>query len=374
MPPHSVIEAPTADTFLSLNEAEQTIYDHAFDNGYALTRSDIRKDKKSNPRRWDFRCDKGGHKRGQGVIRQTSTRMTECPFELRLHRVLSGGIRLEIYGSNHNHPASDNQRQHAQYRRTTAREATTIKSLSLVGVAPRYILNTILRKDPDTLLISQDIYNLNIKARKEQLAGRTPIEALIYELTTDQNWAVSYETNKIGRINFLFFALDDAITLAQASPEVLLIDATYRTNRYNMPCIHFMTVTSIGRTASIGLAFVAAENSAMYQLAVSKFRELVIGDSCIEVILIDDEDALKRALSTTYPGILQLLCLWHVNKNVQTYVNKQWVTHVEFAAETNATRRSKRDNFMADWETVIYVKTEGDFKQKYTSLRTKYSQ
>ena len=50
------------------------------------------------------------------------------------------------------------------------------------------------------------------------------------------------------------------------------------------------------------------------------------------------------------------------------------MTYVDFAAVTNATHRSKRDNFMADWETVIYAKTEGDFEQKYASLRTKYSQ
>ena len=41
-----------------------------------------------------------------------------------------------------------------------------------------------------------------------------------------------------------------------------------------------------------------------------------MGDSRIEVILTDDEDALKRALSTIYPDVPQLLCLWHVNKNV----------------------------------------------------------
>ena len=55
------IEPPTADMFPSLDEAEQEIYQHAFDHGYALTRCDIKKDKKGNPRRWDFRYDKGGY-------------------------------------------------------------------------------------------------------------------------------------------------------------------------------------------------------------------------------------------------------------------------------------------------------------------------
>ena len=368
MPWSHIIEAPPAETFYSLDEAEQQIYQHAFDNGYALTRNQTRKDKKGKPRRWDFRCDKGGNQQTQGVIRQTSTRMTDCPFELRLLRVLdsssgsSSDIRLEIFNSNHNHPPSDDNRQHAQYRRPTAREVATIQSLSRSGVPPRLILNNLIEKDPNTLVTSQDIHNTKVKERKEQLAGRTPIEALIQQLITNENWAVLYDTEETGRINFLFFAPEDAITLAQASPEILLIDATYRTNKYNMPCIHFMTVTSIGRTASIALAFVAGETSIIYQLAVSTFRKLVMGNSRIKVILIDDEDALKQALSSIYPDVPQLLCLWHVNKNVQTYVNKQWITHVDFAAVTNATYRSKRDNFMADWETVVYAKTEGEFE------------
>ena len=191
--------------------------------------------------------------------------MIECDFELRIHRVIiSGEFRLEIYSSIYNHPPSDDQGQHTQYRRPTPREEATIKSLSRAGVAPRFILNNLLEKDPNTLLTSQDILNLKKKVKKEQLAGRTPIKALIYELTTDENWVVRYETKPIGRINFLFFVLDDAILLAQGSLEVLLINATYRTNKYNLPYIHFMTVTSIGRTASVRLAFVTTESSATY--------------------------------------------------------------------------------------------------------------
>ena len=66
------------------------IYDHAFDHGYALTRGDLKKDKKGKPRRWDFRCDKGGQEGAKGAIRHTKSRMTECPFELRIYQVLNG--------------------------------------------------------------------------------------------------------------------------------------------------------------------------------------------------------------------------------------------------------------------------------------------
>ena len=114
----NIIEAPDLETFHSLKEAEREIYDFAFDHGFALTRSDIKKDKKNTPRRWDFRCDKGGQQRTVGAIRNTSIRMAECPFELRLYQVLGsdGDIRLEVYRPHYNYPPSKDRRQHAQYR------------------------------------------------------------------------------------------------------------------------------------------------------------------------------------------------------------------------------------------------------------------
>ncbi len=163
------------------------------------------------------------------------------------------------------------------------------------------------------------------------------------------------------------------IDIALASPDVILINATYRTNKYDLPGIHFMAVISVGLTASIGLAFVANETQLMYHLAVSTFRELVIGDTHVEVFLTDDEDTLRNALSEVYPGVPQLLCLWHINKNILTKVHQEWIVHPEYDADQNQRRQDKREEFMADWQAIIYTKTEQDFEEQYAALRVKYT-
>lgn len=368
------INAPIEEAFDSLNQAEAAIYQHAFDNGYALTRLDIKYDKKKprNARRWDFRCDKGGIKRGHGAIRESSTRMTECDFELRIHRMQTGGFKLEVYRPYHNHPSSEDARQHSQYRQPTNQQQERIESLTKAGVAPRFILNELLEADHDTLITTQEIYNCKAKVRKERLSGKTPIEVLVEELLEDDGWALQYHTEENGVVNFLFFTPDEMIDIAQASPSVILIDATYRTNKYNLPAVHFQTVTPIGKTASISLAFVTNEEEASYRLAVSAFRELVMGNSPIEVLLTDDEDALKNALTAIFPTIPQLLCLWHVNKNVLTKVQQSWITNPAFSDETNKRRKQRREEFMADWEAICYARTEQEFEERYSSLREKY--
>lgn len=298
--------------------------------------------------------------------------MTECDFELRIHRVQTGGFKLQVYRPYHNHPASEDTRQHPQYRQPTNQELDKIKSLTQAGVAPRFILNTLLEADPDTLITTQEIHNYKAKIRKERLSGKTPIEVLVEELLEDESWALRYHTEQNGVVNFLFFAPDEMIDIVQASPSVILIDATYRTNKYNLPAIHFQAVTPIGKTASISLAFVTNEEEASYQLAVSTFRELVIGDSPIEVLLTDDEDALKNALTAVFPAIPQLLCLWHVNKNVLTKVQRVWVINPAFGDETNNRRKQEREEFMADWEAICYARMEQEFEERYASLQEKY--
>ena len=61
-----------------------------------------------------------------------------------------------------------------------------------------------------------------------------------------------------------------------------------------------MTITIISITTSISLAFVASETKAIYYLVVTTFRELIIGDAYVKVLLTDDKDALKNTLSSIY--------------------------------------------------------------------------
>ena len=100
-----------------------------------------------------------------------------------------------------------------------------------------------------------------------------------------------------------------------------------------MPLIHFMCVTAIGRTASIGICFVNSETKQVYRKAVQTFKELVIGNTVkVEVFLTDDEISLKSSLQVFFPGVPQLICIWYINKNVEKEVNKTWKVNAKGAS------------------------------------------
>jgi hypothetical protein len=48
-------------------------------------------------------------------------------------------------------------------------------------------------------------------------------------------------------------------------------------------------VTTTGITVSVGLVFVSSKEEPIYELIVSTFRELVIGNACVEVILTNNK-------------------------------------------------------------------------------------
>ena len=73
-----------------------------------------------------------------------------------------------------------------------------------------------------------------------------------------------------------------------------------------------------------------------------------MGDACIKVLLTDDETALKNALTAVYPTVPQLLCLWHINKNILTRAQKAFTMYPEFSAETNQRNKKHREEFMGD--------------------------
>jgi FAR1 DNA-binding domain len=165
----------TQEVFDTMDDAVVFAKSHAERHGYALTRANLIRDKRKQVRRLDLRCDKGGKQRGEGIVRKSSTSMTECPFELHLFRVdpVGGQWQITVFEASHNHRAADGPEQHAQYRRPTDEETKQIGELAKAGVAPRHIVNYLHQQNPGTNIASYDVYNAKAKLKKQRLQEHT---------------------------------------------------------------------------------------------------------------------------------------------------------------------------------------------------------
>jgi hypothetical protein len=109
-----------------------------------------------------------------------------------------------------------------------------------------------------------------------------------------------------------------------------------------------------------------------YEWATDAFEELIFSQSNYgpEVILTDNEDAVKAAAEHTWPSIPQLLCVWHVNQNVLTHAQKVWA--VRGSLEEKLANGKLREAFMKKWRNVIYAKTPEKFDENWDTLMTEY--
>ena len=90
-----------------------------------------------------------------------------------------------------------------------------------------------------TPLQPYDIYNLNASFKREQRHGLSANDALIQHLK-DKGIHFTINITATNRTRHLFIAYPQSIQLAQTNQDVILVDNTYKTNKFDMPLLHMI--------------------------------------------------------------------------------------------------------------------------------------
>ena len=162
----------------------------------------------------------------------------------------------------------------------------------------------------------------------------------------------------------LFFVDKNIINTLRKNSEVLVMDCTYKTNRFNMPLLDIVGHTAIGTTFYIGFAFVDREKENRYTWVLdqlkSLFRSLGIRDP--SVVVTDMDKGLIRALKKAYPDCKVLICIWHMNKDVRANCKPS------FRGDEEAW-----NTFYAAYERVIYAHTKLSYDDAWADFTVKYA-
>ncbi|XP_035834286.1 protein FAR1-RELATED SEQUENCE 5-like [Helianthus annuus] len=129
---------------------------------------------------------------------------------------------------------------------------------------PRIIFQTLRKQFPDSMHVKKDVQNAVQKIRATIMDGKNPIQAL-ENLLHDRRFI--YDTRqdpKTDVVTVIFFVHPYSITMWRAFPHVMLIDATYKTNLYNMPFVQVVGMTSTGKSFCIAHAVICKERRGNY--------------------------------------------------------------------------------------------------------------
>jgi hypothetical protein len=135
----------------------------------------------------------------------------------------------------HNHLPSQSPSAHPSHRRFSTQARNIAQSLFSAGIKPRQTLTFMHQADPTTLVLPQDIYNQNAEFRRTIRQGQSTTEALIYHLQESRIKHAILKDPETRRLKGLFIACPESIEYLRSHHDVLLIDNTYKTNRFELP-------------------------------------------------------------------------------------------------------------------------------------------
>ncbi|XP_021840674.2 protein FAR1-RELATED SEQUENCE 5-like [Spinacia oleracea] len=354
-------EALFHEKFYSREELIQKARHFYASKGYGLSIKDSKKDKYVV-----LCCDRGGNYRNKGKIpienrkRVTCTRLINCPFQIE--GKLKGYFwSLQIKNNNHNHDPSDDMSGHPSSRCLTKEEIADIEKQSMAGIQPRQIISSLRQKNPNLQAVARTIYNLKNKIQKESLGSRSLIQALFEELEQG-GFTFTYVKDDKGHLTHVFFAHPRSIMLAKTYSSVFVMDCTYKTNKYGMPLLDIIGMTSLNKSFYAAFVFLQNEKEEDYVWALKNFSS-ILGFNCQpQVIVTDRKLALIGAINIVFPETTHLLCVWHIQKNIVAKC-KGYFTEIE-----------DWDVFMSMWNAMIYAETEEQFEESWLFLQLIYKE
>ncbi|KAJ9565500.1 hypothetical protein OSB04_001466 [Centaurea solstitialis] len=264
-----------------------------------------------------FMCDRGGVCRSKKISsRNTTTKKINCPFALIGKYVKAYNwwtLRVICDKHNHDHAQHIRMQGHPYAMRLSENEAQLVEDLSTQYLKPREILIALKEKNVDNLSTLKTIYNARQKFRRTKNAGRTEMQ-VVMSFLKQQGYVYESRANETtNELEDLFFAHPKSLELWRAFPDVVLIDATYKTDRYRLSLLEIVGVTSTGVTFCLAFVFMQKQRECGYVWALNCLKS-TIGDICPRVVVTDRELALMNACNIVFPDAKQLLCRWHINQ------------------------------------------------------------
>ncbi|XP_022041444.1 protein FAR-RED ELONGATED HYPOCOTYL 3-like [Helianthus annuus] len=109
-------------------------------------------------------------------------------------------------------------------------------------------------------------YTSPVKLGQIEQVGETPMQILLHRLKTDGFVFFHGTFENDERVQDVFVIHPESNKLWRTFPHVLLIYSTYKTNRYKMPLVQIIGVTSTYLSFCVAYAFIANEKEENFMM------------------------------------------------------------------------------------------------------------
>lgn len=95
--------------------------------------------------------------------------------------------------------------------------------------------------------------------------------------------------------------------------DILIIDSTYRVNKYKLPYVILSGFTHKGRNCIFGIGVVNNETQDTFRWLLKEFFDY--HKTTPKIIVSDHDLALETVIDTDYQNVLHILCQWHIKQS-----------------------------------------------------------
>lgn len=155
------------------------------------------------------------------------------------------------------------------------------------------------------------------------------------------------------------------------NPEVLIMDCTYKTNKYKMPLLIITGVTCLNTSFFAAFCFMKGESYGDYRWVLEALQRLYdhLDLPYPSVILSDGDKALasailhvfgRRAFGGGLGNVHHALCVWHINNNFTEHCKKYFKTVQQW------------EPCLAEWKRLYQCSTISELEEEYQRFYMKY--
>jgi hypothetical protein len=299
--------------------------------------------------------------------------------------------KFTVIRDDHNHFLITEPGSHAAIRKMYKDNEFKAKIAShrLAGMLARHIYTTYEIERPETYIIIRDLYNERDKIHREKLGYRSIMGVLVNALSefNDKHKVITGEffadfqikyDEREGFLTHLFVFHSLHRKLLMANPKILVLDLTYRTNRYKMPLVNIIGIIPYNKSFFAGSAFIPSERVLDFEYVFKIIKKVydIAKLSYPTIFVTDGNPHVITAMYRVFPEANYILCIWHVNGNIQTrilpvirraYDRSDNIDIIIFIDETwNA--------FKNDWMEAISALTETKWELRWNAFCDKYSE
>ena len=168
--------------------------------------------------------------------------------------------------------------------------------------------------------------------------------------------------NNESQIIHLFFNRCFIQNLLKANLEMLMINNTYKTNRFKMSLLIIDEQINLNITFYVNFCFMLKKTIEFYIWVMTRLKILYahLKLSFSLTTIINMKRILISAIKTIFFSINHMLCLWHINKNVLVKCKRKF--------DIDETWKI----FYVEWRQLIYVEIEKNFNRLWIDFAIKY--